>query len=1210
MSKSPQQSSTQFVHLRLHSEYSLSDGIIRIPQLAGRVRELGMPAVAITDQFNLFAMVKFYRAAMSAGIKPIIGVDLLIDESAQEQPPSRITLLCQNEIGYAHMTRLVTRAYTEGQQSASPLIQREWLQGASEGLIALSCAQEGDVGRALLNGDTDQAAHCLSTWRNCFGDSFYLELQRCGRPEDEAHIAAALTLAVETQTAVVATSNARFLYTEEFDAHEVRVCIHDGYRLDDPRRPKRYTPQQYLKSPAEMAEAFADIPEALENTVEIAKRCNLSLTLGENYLPDFPVPGDRPVEDYLREQSVIGLDRRLEQEAIQSPETVKTYRDRLDLELGVINGMGFPGYFLIVADFIAWARDHGVPVGPGRGSGAGSLVAWALGITDINPITYDLLFERFLNPERVSMPDFDIDFCMDGRDRVIDYVAERYGSEKVSQIITYGSMAARAVVRDVGRVMGHPYGFVDRMAKLIPGGPQNLGITLEQAITGRDKGELADAKAQGMDLAELIRTSDAELATEYREDESVAAVLDMAMTLEGLARNAGKHAGGVVIAPRALTDFTPLYCEPDGGHPVTQFDKDDVEAVGLVKFDFLGLRTLTIIDRALKLVNEDRIANKQPIIDMRDAPLDDKPSFDLLKRGATTAVFQLESSGMRKIIKDLQPDSFEDIVALVALYRPGPLQSGMVADFISRKQGKQKIIYPHPSLEPILKPTYGIILYQEQVMQIAQVLSGYTLGGADMLRRAMGKKKADVMAQERSTFVEGAEANGVDPKLAGEIFDLIEKFAGYGFNKSHSAAYALVSYHTAWLKAHYPAAFMCAVLGADMDHTDKVVTMIDECSRMGITLRPPDVNAYDFTVLDEKTIQYGLGAIKGVGRAAIEIIQIERENNGIYPDLFDLCRRIDSRKVNRRVLEALIKAGALDSMGQHRAAMVEDLGRALSAAEQQLAAQTVGQGDMFGMAQAAEVPRPANGPSEVAEWPELVRLGYEKDTLGLYLTGHPYSGFEAELKQLTSGRIAELLSNAASNPDASGDGAPGRRRSRGQEVTVAGLAVDIARFGSRTKLVLDDRSGRVECTLFENTSRAAERYLDKDNILLVKGKLGYDDYADGFRITVDEVFDLEAVREKYATRVLLRLSDAQKVDMGALENSLVEYRDNQGCPVSLKYVNQQALAWYHLDENQWRVRPCEGLVQELQRVLGPKTVRFGYRGERTEQQTEPQASVG
>ncbi len=1192
---------TDFVHLRLHSEYSLVDGSIRIADLVRRARDLGMPAVAITDQVNLFAMVKFYRAAVAAGIKPLIGVDLLIDESTRDLPASRISLLCQNEVGYAHMTRLVTRAYTEGQHLATPLIQREWLAGASDGLIALSCAQDGDIGRALLAGDETQAERDLSAWKQLFGDRFYLELQRCGRPQDEAHLSAALQLAVETNTPVVATNNARFLDAEGFEAHEVRVCIHDGHRLDDPRRPHNYTQQQYLKSPAEMLELFADIPEALQNTVEIARRCSLSLTLGENYLPEFPVPGNRPVNEYLREQATLGLDRRLEQQHLLGTDKEPDYRSRLDLELQVIEGMGFAGYFLIVADFIAWARDHAVPVGPGRGSGAGSLVAYSLEITDINPLSYDLLFERFLNPERISMPDFDIDFCMVGRDRVIEYVSSRYGSDHVSQIITYGSMAARAVVRDVGRVLGQPYGFVDRIAKLIPGGPANLGITLEQALTGRDRGELAEAYEQGMTRDELIRTSDSELAEAYREDDAVAAVLDMAQSLEGLARNAGKHAGGVVIAPRPLTDFTPLYCEPDGGSPVTQFDKDDVEAVGLVKFDFLGLRTLTIIDRALQLVNKSRIENNTPIIDIRDLPLEDKPSFDLLKRGETTAVFQLESAGMRKIIKDLQPDVFEDIVALVALYRPGPLESGMVADFINRKQGKARIEYPHPELEPILKPTYGIILYQEQVMQIAQVLSGYTLGGADMLRRAMGKKKPEIMARERSTFVEGAEKRGVDGRVAGEIFDLIEKFAGYGFNKSHSAAYALVSYQTAWLKAHYPAAFMCAVLGADMDHTDKVVTMIDECERMGIKLMPPDVNAsaYDFTVVDDSSIRYGLGAIKGVGQAAIDIVQVEREVNGPYSDLFDLCRRIDSRKVNKRVLEALIKAGALDSLGQHRAAMMEDLSRAMTAAEQQIAAQTVGQSDMFGMATAPAETQPQSGSSQVADWPELVRLGYEKDTLGLYLTGHPFSGFEAELGQLTSGRIAKLVSTASSTAGVSQTegGAGRRRRGSGTEVTVAGLAVDLRRFGSRTLLTLDDRSGRVECVLYENTSRAAERFLDKDKILLVKGKLGYDDYADGFRVTVDEVLDLEAVRERHATRVLLRIEPSTELDIDALERCLSNYRDGQGCRVSLRYMNDQARAWFHLGE-QWRVQPCEGLMHDLQRMLGRQAVKFDYRGER------------
>ncbi|MGD8631023.1 MAG: DNA polymerase III subunit alpha, partial [Gammaproteobacteria bacterium] len=796
---------TNFVHLHVHTEYSLVNGIVRIKPLVSSAAAAGMPAIAVTDQSNLFSMVKFYRAAMAQGIKPIVGVDLWVSDPAVSKQPFRLVLLSKSHAGYLNLTRLVSRTYLEGQHRGLPVLERAWLAGSCDGLIALSGGRAGDIGQSLLAGKRDLAARSLAEWCRLFPDSFYLELQRTGRRGEEDYLHAAVALATAHDVPVVATNDVHFLEESDFDAHEARVCINEGRTLDDPRRSKEFTAQQYLRTPGEMQALFSDIPEALENTLEIARRCNLELELGKNYLPDFPVPAGTSLDGFFARQAEEGLELRLKQlpaaDCGDLQATRERYTERLRIEIEVITGMGFPGYFLIVADFIKWAKANGIPVGPGRGSGAGSLVAYALTITDLDPLRYDLLFERFLNPERVSMPDFDVDFCMEGRDRVIEYVAEKYGRDKVSQIITYGSMAAKAVVRDVGRVLGHPYGFVDRIAKLIP---FEIGITLDKALQ------------QEPAFSEL-----------YDEDEDVRGLVDLARSLEGLARNAGKHAGGVVIAPSQLTDFTPLYCEQGGEALVSQFDKDDVEAVGLVKFDFLGLRTLTIIDWALKTINARRAADSEPPVDINAIPLQDKASFDLLKASATTAVFQLESSGMKDLIRRLQPDTFEDIVALVALFRPGPLQSGMVDDFIARKHGAS-IKYPHPDLEPILKPTYGIILYQEQVMQIAQVLAGYTLGGADMLRRAMGKKKPEEMAKQRSIFMAGAARRNVDAKVAEGIFDLMEKFAGYGFNKSHSAAYALVSYQTAWLKAHYPAAFMAAVLSADMDNTDKVVHLIAE----------------------------------------------------------------------------------------------------------------------------------------------------------------------------------------------------------------------------------------------------------------------------------------------------------------------------------------------------------------------------------------------
>src|SRR5580698_1370005 len=889
--------SSGFVHLRVHTEYSLSDSVVRIAELVAATAAAGMPAVAVTDQNNLFAMVKFYREALKCGVKPLIGVDLLVREEGERAQPSRLTLLCQTPEGYRNLTRLVSRAYLEGQERGVPRIERSWLSEENcTGLIALSGAADGDVGRALCNAREADAERLLSAWLTLFPGRYYLELQRLGRAAEETYVAAAVALAGRRAVPVVATNDVRFLRAEEFDSHEARVCIHDGALLADPGRVRRYSRQQYLRTPQEMAALFADVPEALANSVEIARRCSVVLSLGEARLPQYPLPQGVSTEEYLHAESSRGLIGRCK------GTVPAAHNERLARELEVICQMGFAGYFLIVADFIRWARGNGVPVGPGRGSGAGSLVAYSLGITDLDPLRYDLLFERFLNPERVSMPDFDIDFCMDGRDRVIEYVAHKYGRERVSQIITYGTMAAKAVVRDVGRVLGLTYGYVDRIAKLIP---FELGITLDAALE----------KEPGLQRL-------------YENEDEVKNLIDLARSLEGLTRNAGMHAGGVVIAPSVLTDFAPLYRDAAGGAVVTQFDKDDVEAAGLVKFDFLGLRTLTIIDRAVALINRERAAGVAAL-DIGTLPMEDAPSYALLKSCRTTAVFQLESRGMKDLIRRLQPDCFEDIVALVALFRPGPLQSGMVDDFINRKHGRSDgpVDYLPPSLETILKPTYGVILYQEQVMQIAQVLAGYTLGGADLLRRAMGKKKAEEMAQQRSIFVSGAVAHGVREQLAAYIFDLMEKFAGYGFNKSHSAAYALLSYQTAYLKAHYPAQFMAAVLAADMEHTDKVVTLIKECADSGLKVLPPDVNAsvYEFAACDDKSIRYGLGAVRGVGEGAVEALIGERAAHGPYTTLADLCRRLDMQKANRRVLEALLRSGSLDALGPNRATLMDGL---------------------------------------------------------------------------------------------------------------------------------------------------------------------------------------------------------------------------------------------------------------------------------------------
>ncbi|VAW76130.1 DNA polymerase III alpha subunit [hydrothermal vent metagenome] len=1175
--------SPSFVHLHLHTEYSLVDGSVRIKPLVKAVADAGMPAVAVTDQSNLFAMVKFYRAAQAAGVKPIIGVDIRVRNPEQPTQPFRLVLLCKNKTGYRHMTELVSRSYLEGQHQSVPMIDTAWLSGSTEGLIALSGGREGDIGSAILAGNPELAEQHLQRWLELFPEHFYLELQRTGREGEEDYLHAAVALASRHDTPVVATNDVHFLKQDEFDAHEVRVCIHDGRTLDDQRRIKRHSEQQYLRSPEEMQELFSDIPEALQNSVEIARRCTLELTLGKNYLPDFPVPDGMTMDEFFRAEAKSGLEERLaflfDPEAKDFAELRQPYDERLDIELGVIISMGFPGYFLIVADFIRWAKQNGVPVGPGRGSGAGSLVAYALTITDLDPLKYELLFERFLNPERVSMPDFDVDFCMEGRDRVIDYVSQHYGREKVSQIITYGSMAAKAVVRDVGRVLGHPYGFVDRIAKLIP---FEIGITLNKAMD------------QEPALGDL-----------YKDDDEVRDLIDMALSLEGLKRNAGKHAGGVVISPSKLTDFTPVYCEQGGINVVSQFDKDDVEAVGLVKFDFLGLRTLTIIDWALQTVNKQRGEQGEAPLDIISIPLDDEKPFRLLKACQTTAVFQLESRGMKDLIKRLQPDTFEDIVALVALFRPGPLGSGMVDDFVARKHGA-KIEYPHPDLEPILKPTYGIILYQEQVMQIAQVLAGYSLGGADLLRRAMGKKKPEEMAKQRDIFTKGALERGVEEKTATYIFDLMEKFAGYGFNKSHSAAYALVSYQTAWLKAHYPAPFMAAVLSADMDNTDKIVTLINECRQIPLDVVAPDVNrsGFAFTVEEKGTVVYGLGAIKGVGEGAIEVIIQERSANGPYPSLHDLCRRVDSRKVTRRVYEALIRSGALDKLGENRATLIACLPDAVKLAEQHSRDSAAGQTDMFGnvvapteappvdTAQAALSAQALHLVPVQPDWDDEQRLAGEKETLGLYLTGHPIDRYRDELSSIVSGPLSEMADDSAE--------ASSSQRAKDRSVVIAGLVVEFRTRptksgGHMAFLTLDDGTGRMEMRLFTRVFEQHQAILANDKVLVVQGTLGHDDYTDSMRLSAEKIFEIDQAREVFARRLVLDVDSQQAGNgfMKSLASVLTPFREGD-CPVGIQYHGDAARAHLTLGD-EWRVHPTDELLNRLRELAGEEQVRVVYK---------------
>ncbi|MFL2503058.1 MAG: DNA polymerase III subunit alpha [Luminiphilus sp.] len=1144
---------TSFVHLRLHTEFSLIDGLLRVRPALERVAELGMPAVAITDHHNFFGLVKAYKAAADLGVKLIAGADVHLVDPLDQGRHHELCLLAQNETGYRNLMLLLSRSYQQGQYLGRPRVDQDWIAEYAEGVIALSGGRRGDIGQALLNGREEDARAVIERWQHCFQDRFYLELQRTGRADEERYLHAAVDLASRYSCPVVATNDVRFLQADEFEAHEARVCIGDGRTLDDPRRVRAYSEQQYLRSAEEMAELFADIPEALENSVEIARRCSLSLSLGQPSLPEYPVPSGETIDQFLGRLSFEGLRRRFPH---WDDSRLKPYCERLEFELEIINQMGFPGYFLVVMDFIQWAKDQDIPVGPGRGSGAGSLVAYALGITDLDPIEYDLLFERFLNPERVSMPDFDVDFCMERRDEVIDYVAQTYGRQAVSQIITFGTMAAKAVVRDVARVQGKPYGLADRMSKLIP---FEVGMTLSKALEQEEQ------------LVALLE-----------EDSSAQEIWDMAVQLEGVTRNAGKHAGGVVIAPGALTDFSPIYCDEDGSGVVTQYDKNDVEEAGLVKFDFLGLRTLTIIQWATQMID----ARATAPLDIDAIPLDDPDVFRLMQAGDTTAVFQLESRGMKELIKNLRPDCFEDIIALVALFRPGPLQSGMVENFINRKHGREPLAYPdaqyqHEWLQPILEPTYGIILYQEQVMQIAQVLAGYTLGGADLLRRAMGKKKPEEMAKQRSVFEEGAAARGIDPILAIKIFDLVEKFAGYGFNKSHSAAYALVSYQTAWLKTHYPSEFMAAVMSSEIDNTDKLLTFRDEAKRMGLVVQPPSIKSgeYAFSVDDAGHIRYGLGAIKGLGEGPIGNLLAAREE-GPFSSLFDLCARTDPRKMNRRALEALIKSGALDELGVERWVMLAALDDAIKAAEQVASNTAAGMTDLFGdVMTAGETSDDLYQEHRGARpWSLTELLNAEKESLGSFLSGHPMEAFEAEVRKFAPCRIRELQAN--------------------NQGVVAGLIMDIRTIrtqrGPMAVLTLDDGSGQLEATVYNDVFTEHRDLLQKDRIVLLEGRLQVDDFNGGLAMRAKTARSLEQARQAKVSQLRLRVA-SHRVDehFNTLLASTLRTAVGGQCPVVMEYVQPKGSVAVRLG-GAWQVHPSDALLDELRIAVGSDAVDWVY----------------
>lgn len=1192
-----------FVHFGVHSEFSITDSIIRIKALVAAAKADSQPALALTDLSNLFATVKFYRACLGAGIKPIIGAEVLTDDANH-----RVILLAMNNDGYKNLTRIVSFGFTDGlhydHSRGKPIVSTEQIFTHADGVIAL-LTEQSHVGQALMSNTPERADELIHAWQQRFSNRLYFAIKRTSRAGEDAYIQAVIHASHRHQLPIIAHNDVRFISQEDFDAHEVRVCIAGSYVLADPNRPKEYSDAQYLKTQKQMSDLFADLPTVIDNTISLAKRCNVILTLGENRLPDYPVPVGESIESFFRSESARGLDKRLDK--LYPPisrgddwaDVRKPYDERLKHELDIILSMGFPGYFLIVMDFIRWAKANGVPVGPGRGSGAGSLVAYALNITDLDPLHYELLFERFLNPERVSMPDFDIDFCIEGRDRVIDYVARKYGREAVSQIITFGTMAAKAVVRDVARVQGKSYGLADKISKLIPKTP---GISLAQAL---------EQEALLNDLLNNPDNMDYEDANE---------IWEMALKLEGITRNVGKHAGGVLIAPTKITDFTAIYCDEDG-HRVSQFDKDDVEAAGLVKFDFLGLRNLTVISAAVRNINARRVKENQAPIELDDLPLDDKDTFlNVLQPAKTTAVFQLESAGMKKYLRKLKPSNIDDVIAMCALYRPGPLDAGMVESYIERKHGREQVIYDHPNLESILEPTNGVIVYQEQVMQISQTMAGYSLGGADMLRRAMGKKKPEEMAKQREIFISGATQKGIDPTISGGVFDLMEKFAGYGFNKSHSAAYGVLAYQTAYLKHYYPAEFMAAVLTSDMNNTDNVVFFINDCrENFNLTVDNPSVNRSEwyFVADTPSNIIYGLGAIKGVGEGAVESIVTARKQDGDFTDLYDFCRRVDTKKVNKRTLEALIKAGCFDDFAktlrpeldetqyhQIRGALMTQLPSAVKAAEQNRQNSEMGIMDLFGEIDSVTTAPPLPTGHDII-WADKYRLKAEKDTLGLYLTGHPIDEYRQEIRHYTANQSLDKLSDTGYNGT----------------TLFAGLVMDVANFGNRIAITIDDGTSRLEVSCYSERYNRIKNRIKVDEVLIIKGSVR--EANERVFARLEDAYGMIDARIKWLKKINIKLhghdtnrltklqtllkpnqlDNIPKVSIDDVDDINIDYladvkqhhnTPNDNCIALGLYVyDDHATAGVALNDD-WRMYPSDDNLQKLRQIFDTDHIRLEF----------------
>ncbi|MDC0597042.1 DNA polymerase III subunit alpha [Candidatus Pseudothioglobus singularis] len=1134
--------SVDFVHLQCQSEYSVKNSLVRISNLIDSVKELGMQSVAITDDMSLFSAIKFYQKAINAGIKPIIGAKISL---SYEEGHYDVLLLCQNHKGYLNLSELISKAYLNEQGISTVSVTEEQLINHQKGLLMVSSPASSDISKYLLTNNFEIAKKTALKWKSIFKDRYYMSVQRTERPSDEKLLNLIIDLGLKVEVPIVATNDVQFIDKNDFDAHEARICIAEGGLLDDARRSKNFSNHQYLKTSEEMMLLFEDYPQVIENSSEIAKRCNLHFELFEkNYLPLFPTPDGMSIADFFSQESKKGLQVRLKDLKVDK----KVYLERLNFELSVILEMDFPGYFLIVSDFIRWAKENGIPVGPGRGSGAGSLVAWALSITNVDPIEHDLLFERFLNPERISMPDFDIDFCTDRRDEVIAYVAEKYGSEKVSQIITYGTMAAKGVVRDVGRVLGHPYGFSDQISKMIP---NELKMTLDKALE-----------------------DSVELKSRYDSEESVSTLIDLSQDLEGIIRNVGTHAGGVVIAPSKISDFCPIYKGSDESDVVvSQFDKDDVEAVGLVKFDFLGLSNLTVMDKAIKI-----IANKglsKELIDIDKLKLDDPKVFKLLQDCDTTGVFQLESEGMRGYLKKLKADCFEDIVAMLALYRPGPLDAGMVDDYIQVKHGA-KVRYPHQMLEEILKPTNGVFLYQEQVMKSAQIMAGYSLGGADILRRAMGKKKVEEMAQQREVFVNGASQKNIDEKKANEIFDLIDKFSGYGFNKSHSVAYAYISYQTAWLKAHFPAPFMAAVLSGVMDDTDRVAFTVGESKKKGVKVISPDINQseYEFSINDNKTIVYGLGAIKGVGEALVNEIVFQREQNGDYLDIFDFCFRIEKKYLNRRAIEALIYAGAFDIFDIKRATLISTYPSAVRQAEQRQSDLLKGQSSLFSEVDSHIEYEKNYIKGDFLSFKNIMM--HEKKVMGYYLDRHPTDWYKGDLKSIVCSLPKDVVFR------------------NNRDVRILSLISDIVyrntRKGQMASITIEDAERKINAAIFSQKLAQTSEQLVLDEVVVISGKINKD-FREQWQVVVDRVDSVDKVQLKFAKYLKIHLSQKNKNDYMELCSLLKEYHGS--CPVIIEYESEKSSGRIPLSE-EFDVSLDRELLDSIEEKLGHGKYKIKY----------------